>query len=165
MLPILVVLVFGIIEMGLLIDTATVTSNASRNGARLASANYGDAKNSAERSAVLGTVVSSVEESLNGLRGNVAPLELWVYEANAAGYPGGSSFASCPAGSCIRYTWNGSGFVAASGSWNDPQACGVSLDRVGVYVKVHHDFLSRIVGVGKTVDEHSVMRIEPRTDC
>lgn len=163
-LPLLVLLVFGVVELGLLIDTATVTSNAARNGARLASANYADAENAAERQAVLTSVRVSVEESLNALRANVTPLELWIYEANADGYPGGSGFDSC-SGSCIRYAWDGERFSNPTGSWTDPQACGVELDRVGVYVKVRHEYLSRIIGAGHTIGEHTVMRLEPRIEC
>jgi hypothetical protein len=165
-LPVLMVMVFGIIEMGLLFDTATVTSNSSRAGARLASANYGEPANDAGRSAVLENVRLTVEEALNGLRGNVTPVELWVYEANNQGRPTTSgTFTSCT-GPCIRYTWNaGTGhFASPTGTWSDPQDCGVTLDRVGVYVRVSHRYLSAAFFSGtKTVDEHSVMRIEPET--
>jgi hypothetical protein len=161
------VMVFGIIEMGLLFDTATVTSNASRAGARLASANYGEPAtgDSAGRAAVLDNVRLTVEEALNGLRGNVTPVELWIYEANNQGRPSSGTFTSCPS-SCIRYTWNAGTdhFASPTGTWSDPQDCGVTLDRVGVYVRVSHSYLSAAFFSGtKTVDEHSVMRIEPET--
>jgi hypothetical protein len=163
-LPVLFILVFGIIEIGMLVDTATVTSNASRNGARLASANYGDA-GASERDDVLDAVRTTVEESLNSLPESATPQELWIYEANANGYPGAASnFSSC-ASSCIRYTWDGDGFANPAGSWNDPDACGSSLDRIGVYVAVRHEFLTHMLGAGKTVDEHTVMRLEPEVDC
>jgi hypothetical protein len=161
------ILVFGIIEIGLLIDSATVTSNASRSGARLASANYGDAANNGERAAVLDTVRLSVEEALNGLRGNVTPTDLWIYEANSSGRPTSTnSFASCTS-SCVRYSWNAgtAEFGTPTGTWSDPVACGITLDRVGVYVRVQHDYLTPFLGATKVVDEHSVMRVEPRTDC
>ena len=162
-LPFLITVVFGIIELGLLFDTATVTSNATRSGARLASANYA-AATAAERPAVVDTVRLSVEESLNGLRGNVTPLVLWIYEANASGRPTSSgNFTSCSS-SCIRFTWDGTQFASQTGTWTDPVACGTNFDRIGVYIRVRHDALGS-VGLSRTIDEHSVMRFEPRTNC
>lgn len=163
-LPFLLTMVFGIIELGLLFDTATVTSSATRGGARIASANFAAAP-AADRASVLETVRLTVEESLGGIRGNVRPLELWIYEADADGRPTSSGgFASCP-GSCVRYTWDGTRFASATGSWTDPVACGSTFDRIGVYVRVEHRFLTPLLGASKEVDEHTVMRFEPRSDC
>jgi hypothetical protein len=82
-MPLLMLLVFGIIEWGLAFLTATSTNSAARSGARTASAltlntTYADQARLA------------VESNLSGAIPFATPLEMWVYEVpytNPVGSP------------------------------------------------------------------------------
>ena len=62
-LPIIALLMFGIVEIGFLFRSATVVSTSSRNGARLASAQYGSAKTAAPQNTVMDNVRLTVERT------------------------------------------------------------------------------------------------------
>jgi hypothetical protein len=99
------------------------------------------------------------------------PVEMFVYKANAGGYPGATgntSFASC-ATDCIKYNWDqstksfdwatpsGGGWPAAS-----QNACNTgNWDAVGVYIKLNHKFLTKLFGTTITLTDHAVFRLEP----
>lgn len=163
-MPLLMLLVFGIIEWGLAFLTATSTNSAARAGARTASAltlntTYADQARLA------------VESNLSGALPFATPLEMWVYEVpytNPAGspFPSGQTSWTCGA-NCIKYTWDGTHFVFNSGSW--PAAsmvvCGVppnQFDSVGIYLKVRHNFVTNFFGASKDIAEHTIMRLEPQ---
>lgn len=165
-LPFLVILVFGIVEIGFLFRSASIVNGASRSGARLAAANYGSATTSAQKSSVLDNVRLSVEEDLKARSGVDTPSVLWIYKANSSGNPPSGDFSSCGS-PCVVYTWtvdaaNPTGaFEYTSGSWPLPDACGTTHDNVGVFVRVSHapigftNFLGTV-----TLNEHTVMRLE-----
>ncbi len=165
-MPLLMLLVFGIIEWGLAFLTATSTNSAARSGARTASAltlntTYADQARLA------------VESNLSGAIPFATPLEMWVYEVpytNPAGspYPSGQTSWTCGT-NCIKYTWNSatSHFENPQGTW--PAAsmvvCGVPpdhFDSVGVYLKVRHNFVTNFFGSSKVIAEHTIMRLEPQ---
>jgi len=64
---------------------------------------------------------------------------------------------------CIRFSWNSATgeFVRTSGSWTNADACGVTVDSIGVYVEARHDYISGILGRTRNVSGHTVMRLEP----
>lgn len=157
-MPVLVLLLFGILEWGLAFKTTLTVSSATRSGARTGSAmprqsNYDTA------------VREAVETSLDAMSGNAVPLELWIYKAGTNGKPEGySSFSGCQPTLCHRYTWNGTQFVAQSGySWpaTAQDACAGGADEIGVYVKVRHQFVSGMFGDSRVLTDHTVMRLEP----
>lgn len=151
---------FGMIEFSSAYHDASVVSDATRAGGRIASAqarNPEYATNAA--SAVAAALVRLPSE---------APQELWVYKANSQGYPGtGTSFSSCST-NCIRYIWIqaqqkfdvdaplGDGWPALN-----HQVCGEPFDQIGIYVKVDHKFLTRLFGAHVQLQDHSVFRFEP----
>jgi hypothetical protein len=161
-LPVVLLIIFGIIECGYLFRSASVVNSASRSGARLASASYASAP---DKAAALDEVRKTVEQDLAARGSDDSPLDLWIYRANAQGFPQGTSdFRSCPS-DCARFRWSGNGFVSAGGTWASPDACGKFIDNVGVYVNVAHTpFANGILGP-KTIGEKTVMRLEPRSDC
>ena len=145
-MPLLMLLVFGIIEWGLAFLSATSTNSASRSGARTASAltlntTYADQARLA------------VEQNLKGALPFATPQELWIYRVCGT--------------NCIKYTWNGSSFANATGTWPaaSMQVCGLpsTFDSVGVYLKVQHNFVTNFFGASKQIAEHTVMRLEPQT--
>ncbi len=165
-MPLLMLLVFGIIEWGLAFLTATSTNSAARSGARTASAltlntTYADQARLA------------VESNLSGAIPFATPLEMWVYEVpytNPVGspYPSGQTSWVCGT-NCIKYTWN-----PATGHFENPQGawpaasmvvCGVppdQFDSVGIYLKVRHNFVTNFFGSSKIIAEHTIMRLEPQ---
>ncbi len=164
-MPLLMLLVFGIIEWGLAFLTATSTNSAARSGARTASAltlntTYADQARMA------------VESNLSGAIPFATPLELWIYEVPytsppGSPYPNGQTSWVCGT-NCIKYTWNAatSHFDNAQGAW--PAAsmvvCGTpdTFDSVGVYLKVRHNFVTNFFGSSKIIAEHTIMRLEPQ---
>ena len=163
-MPLLMLLVFGIIEWGLAFLSATSTNSAARSGARTASALTLNTTYASQ-------AVMAVSENLKGALPFATPEELWIYRVppnapNNSGFPEGQTSWVCGT-NCIKYTWNGTDFVYASGSWpaSSMQVCGVTpdnFDSVGVYLKVRHNFVTNFFGSSKQIAEHTVMRLEPQ---
>ncbi len=97
-----------------------------------------------------------------------APEEMWIYKANANGYPGtGTGFDSCST-KCIKYLWIQADRkfdtdAPQGGGWDavDHQVCGEPFDQIGIYVKIDHEFLTRLFGAHVNLRDHSVFRFEP----
>ena len=124
--PILILLVFGVIEFGLALKDWLAVTSAVRAGARIAAAepratSYADdAAASVSREAV-----------------NLDPTtiqELWIYKAASDGTPVGDSgyFASCS--SCVKYAWDttSKSFVRAAGSPDWPATSQNAWESVNV---------------------------------
>jgi Flp pilus assembly protein TadG len=157
LLPILVMLSFGIIEFSSAYHDESVAADAARAGARVGSA-------MATQAGMPAAVVSAVNSAVSTLPSDV-PQELWIYQANAAGYPGsGTSFSSC-SGNCIKYTYSSASnsFTGGTGSWptTAQQVCTQPYDSVGVYVKLQHPFVTKLFGASVTLTDHAVFRFEP----
>ncbi len=158
-LPLLLLVVFGIVEFSSAFHDSSITSDAARAGGRIASAqarNPDYAQNAAE----------AVAAALKTLPAD-APQELWIYDANAQGYPGaGSDFQACVTG-CIQYQWVPADrdwdYTDHGGGWDSTthQVCAEPFDQIGIYVKIRHDFITSLFGVSLTLDDHSVFRFEP----
>lgn len=164
-LPFLALLIFGIVEIGFLIRSAAVTSSASRSGARLVAAQYGSARNSTEQLNVVDNAALTVEKDLASRGSSDTPLVLWIYRADANGFPGGGNFSSCTS-PCFQYSWDsGTGhFVRTGGTWAAPVVCGQTHETVGVYVRMSHSPIGFSNFLGNvTLDEHTVMRLETPT--
>ena len=162
-LPVVILIVFGIIEFGLAFKDSLTVSSATRAGARTASAEprrptfHADTADAVAR-AVTALPVGSVEE-------------LWVYKADADGHPvdgGGSAYTSC--GTCAVFTWDTATnqFIRQPGSdWNPAtqNACvgDPNHDAVGIYLKVNHAFVTGFFGQQITLKDHAVMNLEPVT--
>jgi Flp pilus assembly protein TadG len=160
LLPLVLLIVFGIVEFSSAYHDASVTSDASRAGGRIASAqarNPSYATNAAE----------SVSAALRTLP-NDTPQELWIYRANNEGFPGtGDDFSSCTS-SCIRYTWDPGADdwnydAPGGGGWDAAthQVCSEPFDQIGVYVQIRHSFVTNLFGATLDLDDHSVFRFEP----
>ena len=157
-LPLLVVLTFGIIEFSSAYHDRSIAADASRAGARVASAKATQTDFASAAAQAASSAVSTLPSGV--------PQELWIYKANAQGYPGGgSSFSSCGS-DCIRYTYNtgSESFVpSGGGGWDasSHQVCTQPFDEVGVYVKLDHQFVTQLFGAGVTLTDHAVFRFEP----
>jgi TadE-like protein len=166
-LPVFLLIVFGIIEFGLAFTASATTVSSTREGARYGSANFAIA---ADRNVAADQIRDLVEDDLDALTGLDTPVTLWIYRANANGYPGAlSSFSACVV-NCYQYTWTGGHFVRTTGNtdpsrWSAPDACGTTLDSIGVYLEVRHrymtGYLTRIIGQDNLLKESTVSRLEP----
>ena len=159
-LPLLVSLTFGIVEFSSAYHASSTLSDATRAGGRVGSA-LATEPTYAQR------VADAVAAALQTLPAD-EPQELWIYKANANGYPGtGNDFSTCAA-RCIRYLWQPAtkSFDTASpqgGGWaaGTHQVCNQPFDEIGVYVKMRHAFVTRLFGTTVTLDDHAVFRFEP----
>ena len=156
--PILLLVVFGIVEFGLVFKDWLAISSSVRAGARMASAEPRVATFAADAAAQVAR-----EGRAMGLA-NVH--ELWVYKAKADGTPVGSTagkFDACT--TCVKFRWNGSAFVQQSSTWlhTAQNACqgDVNRDNLGVYVLLDHPSVTGLFFDQLAIGEHTVMSLEP----
>jgi hypothetical protein len=161
--PLFLLLIFGIIEFGMLFKDWLAVTSSVRAGTRMASAEpriTSFAQDAADQVAKEGAALDM---------GNVK--ELWVYKAqntgSNAGYPvgGDSSFSSCTV--CVKFHWSPGAkkFVAYSNTWaaTAQNACqpDANHDSVGVYLNIVHPGVTGLIFGNMTLKEHSVMSLEP----
>lgn len=168
MLPVLVVVVMGIIEFGFAFATASTANGSSRSGARLAAAAYATSGTIAENQQdAADQIAATVAADLKNLT-SAEPIGMTVYRADptstegapVGGFPGDDMAGGCTA-NCFRYDWSGSTMIHVGGSWPDPDACGMELDSIGVFVQVRHDYLTGFIGDSVYLEGHTIMRLEP----
>jgi hypothetical protein len=185
----LITLFLGIIEFSLILRDKVAVTSAVRAGGRIASAEprlapYGSATYQARSTGTPTNVTGMVVDAVFAVATNATGIpktsisEVWVYRANANGFPQSGSFASCTT-DCIRYKYNASfqwqdpnngnatvfgGFQWQSGSWDYTtiNACAGEQQSVGVYLKVDHPYLFGRFGSGSiAINDASTFRFEP----
>jgi Flp pilus assembly protein TadG len=160
--PVVFFICLAIFEYGMLFAAQSTTESSTRDGARYASANFAV---SGGNQAAADQVATAVDQDLSARTGFDTPIQMVVYKADANGNPTGG-FGTCSA-DCYVYSWNGSSFVynpAASFPWTNPQACvstGNTIDTIGVYVQLRHNYITNAFGSSQTIKEHTVSRLEP----
>lgn len=187
-LPLLLLIVFGIIEFSLAYKASINVSAAVRSGVRSASAE--------PRQATFYADVKAATEKALSPTGQDTPKELWIYNADEDGYPVGTGKKmQCIASKgCQKWTnWDSAthGFTDPSTtdsaslptSWKagpagNQQSClfpdsfsahpsaGHAIESVGVYVRVEHKAIASLftAAVGKdtfTIDDRAIARFEP----
>ena len=167
-LPVMVALVVGIMEFGLLFTSYSTTTASTRSGARLGATRYATVT-ADQRLTEANTVAAAVAADLTVLN-NAVPVGMVIYRVNPSsteglpvgGFPGANMAGGCTS-NCIRYAWNDStkAMDRVSGTWANPDACGVVVDSVGVFVQTKHDFITGMLGSHRFVGGHTVMRLEP----
>jgi Flp pilus assembly protein TadG len=164
-MPLLLTLVMGIIEYGLVFSDKSTVGSATRAGARSAVA-Y--SRQTGYDQQAVDAVTSALTARTTG-----TPLELWVYKVdttNSNGAPVGyPTFSDCQT-ACQKYTWNGSSWDLTGGAgWaaSDQNACSMPLDQLGVRLKVRHDLVTGLFGTSLTLTDRTIMRLEPQplTSC
>ena len=166
------VFLLGIIEFGLVYATGASSTGASRSGARIAATAYAPAKTSSTtRRAAADQVAAAVAADLKSLT-SAEPIGMVIYKVNPSstdgapvgGFPGENATMSGGCSSdCFRYTWTGSPatMTFSSGDWAAPDACGATIDSIGVWVLVEHNYLTGVIGSSTYVTGRTVMRLEP----
>lgn len=170
-LPIMILVVMGIIEFGFAFGSATTTTGASRSGSRLAAAAYATSGNiAANQRAAADQIADTVAADLVGLT-SADPVGMVIYRADptstdgapVGGFPDDGNISTNCTTDCFVYEWNPSmdKMDYKSGAWPDPDACGLTLDSIGVYVQADHHYITGFIGDSVYVDGHTVMRLEP----
>lgn len=174
LVPILLILMFAVLEWGLMMrDTLSVTESA-RVGARTASA-------LPRQTDFTATTVDAIDRAGSALPKSQV-VEVLVYKANDQGYPGpnGATTMSCSGyeSTCDRYVWDnasGSFVLSPSGTaWNPrsgvgtpgnvnacPAGQGGPPDSVGVYVEAVHPWVTGLFGSTRVLRDHAVLPFEP----
>lgn len=170
MFPLLLTMIFAIIETGLLLKNQNTVVTATAAGARTAVAQPRQGNYEVNATAAAQAVLRG---------GTGTPLRVIVYRAHGAtGRPCTSAYGSaCTAAisptaamdtctQCWIFDWAGTDWVKrASPSWPaaNQAACGaVALtDYLGVYVEFRHDDLTGFFGAPRTIRESTMMRLEP----
>jgi Flp pilus assembly protein TadG len=156
-LPVLLLLLFGVLEWSLVLRDDLTIASATRTGARTASA--------LPRSPDFAEATAQAVATAVGALPDDAVEELWIYAAGANGRPvGRSDFADCT--TCVKFRWDGStrAFLRIAGSTWDPatqNACAGQSDAVGVRLQVRHDFVAGFGARTMRLTDHTVMRLEP----
>jgi hypothetical protein len=177
--PILMLLVFGIIEMALLMKDDVALTSAVRNGGRIASANANSGqagpdqggycegtKCDPKNSPLLAQMASDAIERAGTALPKNSINELWVFRANSLGfpYPVGNKKWTCTV-QCIKYKWvDNVGFRYVSGTWvsKDINACANNNpDQVGIYMKAEHKFLTGFFSKSVQIDDSAIFTFEP----
>lgn len=174
-IPVFVLIVFFILELGLLFRDSLTTDNASREGARAASTRGNEADADY-------FVLRTVEHGLEAM--GLQRLDyVVVFEATGPDdtVPGSCRTAS-QAGLCNRYT--AADFFAeiddALGNDTGNFRCGsldsawcpttretslaAGTDFVGIHVQTSHSFITGIFGSGQSLGETTILRLEPDED-
>jgi hypothetical protein len=168
-LPIMILVVMGIIEFGFAFASSTTTTGSSRSGARLAAAAYATAGTIPEnQQAAADQIADTVSADLIGLT-SAEPVGMLIYRvdktstegAPIGGFPTGDGITTGCTSSCFRYEWTNGKMTYESGGWSNPDACGMELDSIGVYVKAKHNYITGMIGDHVFVDGHTAMRLEP----
>ena len=166
--PIVMAMLFGIIELGFLFKDYLAAAGAVRAGVRMASAtprNATFAQAAADKVAVTGGAMNFKDVQ-----------ELWVYKVEPvcptcalSNKPVGfSNFSGCL--TCVKFRWDTglNKFVVKTGTedWaaSSQNACSTSTerpDRIGVYIQLKHDAFTGLVFNTVNISEASIMSLEP----
>lgn len=160
----------GILEFGLLFTSHSTTTASSRSGARLAATSYSQAGSSvAVQNSAAEQIAMATAADLEVLN-NAVPVGMIIYRVDTAstngspsgGFPGDAMAGGCSS-RCIKFTWNAAQqkMDRVSGSWVDADACGLTVDSIGVWVQTKHSFITGLFGSESYVGGHTVMRLEP----
>jgi hypothetical protein len=106
-----------------------------------------------------------VEEALRDRSSTDTPQRLLVYRALADGTPADVSGACDD--DCITFTWNAptTTWTRTTGNWTDPVACGLTMDRVGVSIRLTHGGSVGPWRFTRPIDERTTMYLEPSIRC
>lgn len=155
----LILLFFGILEMGMVLRTRTVITDASREGARVAAAlpRVPDWQNNA-LAAINGVISSENNELID---------YVVIYRADPnTGLPlSGEGIETCIV-DCWRYEWVAGAFEQKlSATWDaaDQNACGglTDTDWLAVYVRGHHVGQLPLLNLDRSFTDTTWMRLEP----
>jgi hypothetical protein len=166
-IPLLLLLTFGAIELGLGFSQKGGLESVSRAGARKAATLAGVPDSTLNNELGLQTA-----DAVNAALGTTSlPAEmdnLYVYKVTADDVRSYDADTNVCADDCMSFTYNTdtNQFEYADGGWkrDDREACGEKPDRVGVTVVGKFHFLTNLVGVNPIkMAPTSILQLEPTT--
>lgn len=156
--PVILLLLFGVVEFGMYFKDSLAVSNAVRAGVRIASAEPRQSTFAADAAASVAREGSALSMA--------AVEELWVYRADKeTGAPTTGSFDDCT--ECVKFTWDEatSSFTQNGGSWpaTAHNACQGDSDRthVGIYLRYRHPSSTNLIFNEISMGDYAVMSFEP----
>jgi len=160
--PVVMALLFGIIEMGFLFKDYLAVAGSVRAGVRIASAN--------PRAASYAQAAADSVAGTGGAMNFNDVQQMWVYKADTTTDKpvGFTDFSNCAV--CVKFRWDAGtrSFVTISDSWpaSTQNACSSSSlggppDRIGVYLQLKHDAFTNLVFNSINVSEASILTLEP----
>lgn len=173
--PLLALVLFGIIEMSLLMRDVVSVNSSVHVGTRMASVSAGAGPATCSPSPCTPpTAPMLAQVAANAIQqaGSAMPQDeinwIIVYRANTDGYPqpAGNTTATCST-DCVRYVWSDANnqFVYSGGAWTSTtiNACINDASRmsVGVIMNASHPWITGLFGDHVDVQERSVMQFEP----
>ncbi len=181
--PVLLLIVFGIIEMGFLMRDHIAVTSMVRNGARIASASAdaGAADCSVRADPVApcapATAPMLAQLAADAMQGSGTALpknriqQIWIFNADPDRIPGNADDepTTCVT-RCVAFRWvpaaggdpDAGRFRYLSGSWNEATitTCATRADRVGVRLITTHPFATGMFR-DITVEDTAIMTFEP----
>jgi TadE-like protein len=182
-MPVIATMLFGIVEVTMLVRDDVALTSASRTGARVASAAAGAGPGICESgpTAPPCTPASSpalAQAAADAIQraGSAMPKDaidyILVYKANSAGVPGAEGSKVMPAScagvsNCVKFVWRDAAdaFRYDSGAWDSKtiNGCVNESDTLGVYIHATHTPVTGLFGsIG--LDDRAVMKFEPLSD-
>lgn len=182
LMPLILLLVFGVIEFSFAFQSSAVLADATRAAGRAGSAVGGEPD-------YVETIDQVASAALQRVPSGASPEYMIVYQANTAGFPGGEGdlsvdvYESCAGDgygdTCVALEWNGDDFTVTGGAW-DPathERCEQPFDRIGVGIFMSFEPLTSLFApvLEREVDgdpadpmiDHAVFVFEPlpQDDC
>ena len=166
--PIVILLIIGVIEFGLLFKDYLTVANTTRAGARVATQ---EASNP--------TADYQVLQAIKGASSAMNPNKIERIVVFRATSPSGTVPATCKSGTAVTGSCNvyvttdmnrPSSDFGCTGSSPDRFWCPTTRldnqsdppDYVGVYIQARHDYVTGMFGSARTLTDPTVMRIEPQ---
>ena len=169
-LPLLFTMMFGIIELTMLVRDNVAVAAAARVGVRAATTTaavmsgpgtctYREddapvcAVNDSPAPGLAELAADAIESSGSSMNKDTIQYIL-VYKANDNGYPGNNGNTKMPTScagvsSCVKFLWSddAEAFRYANGTWKSTtvNACAGQADAVGIYLKVKHEFVTGLL--------------------
>lgn len=164
-LPLLVAIALGMIEVTLLLRDHVSATTLARAGARVASAEprFGTVAGHNGGPSFAQDAVDSMQRAAATLPRDSIDF-VWVYRATSTGDPAGA----CPGTACVAYRWNDASdrFIYQGGTW-DPASINAcqgdpNAQSVGVQIQVDHPWVVGFFpGTSTKVTARTVMKFEP----
>ena len=161
--PVVMMLIFGIVEMGFVFKDYLAVAGAVRAGVRIASAS--------PRTSTFAQVAANKVALTGGAMNFKDVQQMWVYKVSATSDKpiGYSDFSGCT--TCVKFRWDAgtNAFVPTSDTWSaiNQNACSSSSafgppDRIGVYIQLRHaPFTGFVFSNPLTISQASILTLEP----
>jgi Flp pilus assembly protein TadG len=160
--PVVMALLFGIIELGFLFKDYLAVAGSVRAGVRIASAN--------PRTSTFAQVAANEVASTGGAMNLNDVQQMWVYKVDTVTDKpiGFTDFSGCTV--CVKFRWDAptKAFISTSDNWpaSTQNACssvsvGGPPDRIGVYLQLKHNAFTKFIFTSVNIAEASILTLEP----